>query len=67
MLNIGPSEILVILLVAFIVLGPEKLPEVGKFLGRFYLELKKGIKEVEKEIWEEETQKEKKQKKSSGE
>ena len=39
MLNIGPSEILVILLVAFIVLGPEKLPEVGKFLGRFYFEL----------------------------
>jgi len=47
--------------------GAGKLPEVGKFLGRFYFELKKGIKEVEKEIWEEETQKEKKQKKSFGE
>ena len=65
MLNIGPSEILVILLVAFIVLGPEKLPEVGKLLGRFYLELKKGIKEVEKEMWTEETERNKKQEKSS--
>jgi len=64
-LNIGPSEILVILLVAFIVLGPEKLPEVGKLLGRFYLELKKGIKEVEKEMWTEETERNKKQEKSS--
>jgi len=65
MLNIGPSEILVILLVAFIVLGPEKLPEVGRLLGRFYLELKRGIKEVEKEMWTEETERKKKQEKSS--
>jgi len=60
MLNIGPSEIIVILLVAFIILGPEKLPEVGKLLGRFYLELKKGVKEIEKEMQMEEIGKEKK-------
>jgi len=41
MLNIGFSELLVILLVALIVLGPEKLPELGRFLGRLSLEIKK--------------------------
>lgn len=50
MLNIGFSELLVILLVALIVLGPEKLPELGRFLGRLSLEIKKGIEEVKSEL-----------------
>src|SRR5687768_14833203 len=37
--NLGPGEILVILVVALVVLGPEKLPaaarNVGRFLGEF--------------------------------
>jgi sec-independent protein translocase protein TatA len=32
--NIGPIEIFVVLLVALIVFGPKKLPELGKSLGR---------------------------------
>ena len=31
--NIGPAELLVILLVALVVFGPRKLPELGKSLG----------------------------------
>ena len=50
MLNIGFSELLVILLVALIVLGPEKLPELGRFLGRLSLEIKRGIEEVKSEL-----------------
>jgi len=32
--NIGPIEIFLVLLVALIVFGPKKLPELGKSLGR---------------------------------
>jgi len=50
MLNIGFSEAVIIFVVALIVLGPEKLPELGKFLGKLSLELKKGIAEIKKEL-----------------
>lgn len=33
-LGIGYTEMLVIIVIALIVLGPDKLPEVGKFLGK---------------------------------
>lgn len=32
--NIGPMELIVVLAIALIVLGPRKLPEVGKSLGK---------------------------------
>jgi len=32
--NVGPIEIFLVLLVALIVFGPKKLPELGKSLGR---------------------------------
>lgn len=32
--NVGPLEIFLVLLVALIVFGPKKLPELGKSLGR---------------------------------
>ncbi len=50
MFNIGFSEAVIIFLVALIVLGPEKLPEVGKFLAKLSLELKKGVEEIKKEL-----------------
>ena len=31
--NIGPLELIIILVIALIVIGPKKLPEVGKSLG----------------------------------
>ena len=34
MFNLGPGEILVILAIALIVLGPKKLPEAGRAIGR---------------------------------
>lgn len=41
--NIGPTELIVILAIALLVLGPKKLPEVGKSLGRGIREFKDGI------------------------
>lgn len=41
MLNVGTPELLVILLVALIVLGPQKLPEVARQIGRAMAEVRK--------------------------
>ena len=39
--TIGPAEILVVLLVALIVLGPERLPEAARQVGRFVSEVRR--------------------------
>jgi sec-independent protein translocase protein TatA len=41
--NIGPMELIVVLIIALVVLGPKKLPEVGKSLGRGMREFKESI------------------------
>jgi Tat protein translocase TatB subunit len=39
--TLGPAEILVILLVALIVLGPDRLPEAARKVGQFVGEVRK--------------------------
>jgi Tat protein translocase TatB subunit len=41
MFNIGPLELLVLLVIALVVVGPDKLPELGRTVGRFLRELRK--------------------------
>ena len=41
--NVGPMELIVILAIALIVLGPKKLPEVGKSLGNGIREFKESL------------------------
>ncbi|UOD35366.1 twin-arginine translocase TatA/TatE family subunit [Deferribacteraceae bacterium V6Fe1] len=41
MFGLGMSEIILILALALIVIGPNKLPEVAKALGKGYAEFKK--------------------------
>ncbi len=41
--NIGPMELIVVLVIALVVLGPKKLPEVGKSLGKGMREFKESI------------------------
>ncbi|HAA84129.1 MULTISPECIES: Sec-independent protein translocase protein TatB [Thermodesulfobacterium] len=50
MFNIGFSELMVLFLVALIVLGPERLPELGKFLAKLSIELRKSIEEIKREL-----------------
>jgi sec-independent protein translocase protein TatA len=38
--NIGPMEIAIVLIVALIVFGPKRLPELGKSLGKGIREFK---------------------------
>lgn len=45
MFNIGPGELLVILLLALIIFGPGKLPEVGRALGRTINEFRRATQE----------------------
>jgi sec-independent protein translocase protein TatA len=41
--NIGPLELIVVLIVALVVLGPKKLPDVGRSVGRGMREFKDAI------------------------
>ena len=41
--NIGPMELIVVLVIALIVLGPKRLPDAGKSLGRGIREFKGAI------------------------
>lgn len=41
--NIGPMELIIVLAIALIVLGPKKLPEVGKSVGRGMREFKEAV------------------------
>ena len=41
--NVGPMELIVILAIALIVLGPKKLPEVGRSLGKGMREFKESL------------------------
>lgn len=50
MFGIGLQELIVIMVVALIVLGPQRLPEVAKSLGKFYREIKGSLDEVKSSI-----------------
>ncbi len=41
--NVGPMEIILVLVIALLVLGPKKLPEVGRSVGKGIREFKEGI------------------------
>jgi sec-independent protein translocase protein TatB len=46
MFNVGPGEILLISVVALLLLGPDKLPELARGLGRAFREFRKHTDEV---------------------
>jgi TatA/E family protein of Tat protein translocase len=50
MLNIGGTEILVILVLALLLLGPKRLPEVGEMLGRSLRKFKQATREIREEV-----------------
>lgn len=41
--NIGPMELIVVLVIALLILGPKKLPEVGRSVGHGIREFKDSI------------------------
>ena len=43
MSGIGPMELVIVLVIALLVLGPKKLPEVGRSVGRGMREFKESL------------------------
>ncbi|MER3395277.1 MAG: twin-arginine translocase subunit TatB [Acidimicrobiia bacterium] len=50
MLNVGPLEILLIVVIALLVIGPEDLPDAVRKVGRFFAELRRYGEEVQEEV-----------------
>ena len=51
--SLGMQEIIIIFVLALIIFGPRKLPELGKTIGKGLAEFKKASNEL-KQTWEEE-------------
>ncbi len=52
MLSIGSSEMLVILVIALVVVGPKRLPEVLRGVAKVYRMVMSAIEEAKKELEE---------------
>jgi len=48
--NIGPFELLLVLILALLILGPGKLPEVGNALGKTIREFRKASSDIEEAV-----------------
>lgn len=56
--SLGMQEIIVIFVLALIVFGPRKLPEIGKSIGKSLAEFRRASNEL-RQTWEEEVRLEK--------
>ncbi|MDY6861393.1 MAG: Sec-independent protein translocase protein TatB [Thermodesulfobacteriota bacterium] len=50
MLNMGMSELLVIFVLALLVIGPKKLPELARILGKIFWEIKNTVSNIKEEL-----------------
>lgn len=54
MLNIGFAELLLILIVAYVIVGPKDLPKVARWLARLVKKARQLLREVREEVgWDE--------------
>ncbi|GBF07960.1 twin arginine-targeting protein translocase [Deinococcus aerius] len=49
-MNIGPMELLLVVIVAALIFGPGKLPELGKSLGQGIREFRRGTRELKRDL-----------------
>jgi TatA/E family protein of Tat protein translocase len=59
--SVGTPELIIIFVIALIVFGPRKLPELGKSLGKSLAEFKRASNELKNTLDEEIRQEERKQ------
>ena len=48
--SIGPTELMIVLVLALLILGPRRLPEAGRSLGRGIKEFKSSVKGVTEDL-----------------
>jgi sec-independent protein translocase protein TatB len=53
MFDIGFQELIIIFVVALLVFGPEKLPEIAKTMGKWVVEIRRGINSAKRQMEEE--------------
>ncbi len=49
---IGPMELIIILVIALVVFGPKRLPDMGRSLGKAIREFRNAGKEIQNDIAE---------------
>ena len=64
--SIGMPELILILIIALIVFGPKKLPEIGRSLGKGLGEFKRASEDLKQSIQKEVNSLEEEQQKKSG-
>ncbi|HWM08274.1 MAG TPA: twin-arginine translocase TatA/TatE family subunit [Solirubrobacteraceae bacterium] len=47
--SVGPTELIIVLVIALLVLGPKRLPEVGRSVGRGMREFKDSISGISRD------------------
>lgn len=52
MLNVGPQELLLILIVALVVVGPQRLPEIARSIGKGLRSLRSAQDEMRRTVQE---------------
>jgi sec-independent protein translocase protein TatA len=57
MFGLGAQELLLILLVLVLLFGAKKIPEIARGLGKSVAEFKKGARDLDEEIRNEDTEK----------
>ena len=60
--DFGSGEILLIVLVAFLIFGPDKIPEMARNIGKFINDIKRASEDIKTEINREADKKEREKK-----
>lgn len=50
MFGLGPTELVIILVIALIIFGPKRLPEMGKAIGKAINEFKRSSQEIQEQV-----------------
>jgi sec-independent protein translocase protein TatB len=54
MFGIGPQEFIIVVLIALVIFGPRRLPQMARELGRFASEARRSMNEFKEELGSEE-------------